>query len=365
MNSSRVATWISTGFAFLLLVSVVSTAAGLGDGAADKPYQPAADNAFNSRAELEAHYARQAAELDRRKLADLSALAQRQTGYDSESTYHAAFDLAVGRGLYSEAESLARAYLAHARGDHENFALAASIILIKQAERGEFDKSVVELKEFLKQRAAADVSDEHRLPAPLVCAVGEAYLQRLARGGRYDLAKEVCNLLSQTGHPDPTVKPYFEHRLARFEMVGKPAPMFEGTDADGKPVRLSDYKGKVVLIDFWASWAPPCVAEFAHLRELYHAYRGQGFIVIGVNLDSLGQDLNGNKSDPKEVLSTVRWFLLHHRAAWPEILGESAEATAKAYSVAAVPATILVGRDGNITHVELDGSACRRLSRTA
>ena len=53
----------------------------------------------------------------------------------------------------------------------------------------------------------------------------------------------------------------------------------------------------------------------------------------------------------------MRWFLLHHRAAWPEILGESAEATAKAYSVAAVPATILVGRDGKIAQVELDGSA--------
>ena len=68
-----------------------------------------------------------------------------------------------------------------ARGDHENFALAASIILIIEAERGEFDKSVVELKEFLKQRTAADISDEHRLPAPLVCAVGEAYLQRLGQ----------------------------------------------------------------------------------------------------------------------------------------------------------------------------------------
>ena len=169
--------------------------------------------------------------------------------------------------------------------------------------------------------------------------------------------RQVCSLLSQTGHPDPSVKSYFEHRLARFEMVGKPAADFEGTDADGKPVRLSDYKGKVVLIDFWASWAPPCVAEFAQLRELYHAYRDRGFVVIGVNLDSLGQDLNGKKPDPKEVLSTVRWFLLHHRAAWPEILGESAEAAAKAYSVAAVPATILVGRDGNITHVELDGKS--------
>ena len=74
--------------------------------------------------------------------------------------------------------------------------------------------------------------------------------------------------------------------------------------------------------------------------------------MIGVNLDSLGQDLTGKKPDSKEVLSTVRWFLLHHRAAWPEILGETAEAAAKAYSVADVPAAFLVGRDGIITQVE-------------
>ena len=134
-------------------------------------------------------------------------------------------------------------------------------MLIMDAERGEFDKSLAELKEFLKRAAAAEVADEDRLPAPLVCAVGEAYLQRLARGGRYDIARQVCSLLSESGHPDPVVKCYFDHRLARFAMVGKPAPLFEGIDADGKPVRLSDYKGKVVLIDFWASWAPPCVAD--------------------------------------------------------------------------------------------------------
>jgi thiol-disulfide isomerase/thioredoxin len=360
MKSLLAATGIFTGFACLLIIPVVRSAPSPDPGKADKPAQEAASKAFNTRSELEAHYARQAAELDRRKLADLAALAGRQTGLDAEATYHAAFDLAVGHGLYSEAEPPARAYLAHARGDHENFALAASIVLIMEAERGEFDKSLTEAKEFLKRRAAAEVAEEHRLTAPLVCAVGEAYLQRVVRGGRYDIARQVCSLLCESGHPDQVVKNYFSHRLARFDMVGKPAPMFEGIDADGKPVRLADYKGKVVLIDFWASWAPPCVAAFSHLRELYHTYRDQGFTVVGVNLDSLGQDLSGKKPDSKEVLSTVRWFLLQHRAAWPDILGETAEAAAKAYSVADVPATFLVGRDGIIAHVELSGEPLSR-----
>jgi thiol-disulfide isomerase/thioredoxin len=365
MKSSRAATRIMAGVAVLFIVPILHSAPVPDSGEADKPTQCAASGTFNSLSDLEAHYARQAAELDRKKLADLSALAGRQTGVDAETTYHVAFDLAVGRGLYSEAEPAARAYLSHGRGEHENYALAASIVLIMDAERGEFEKSLVELKEFLKQRAAAEIADEDRLAAPYVCAVGEAYLQRLVRGGRYDIARQVCSLLSASGHPDPVVKSYFSHRLSRFAMVGKPAPDFDGIDADGKHVRLADYKGKVVLIDFWASWAPPCVAAFPHLRDLYHAYRDQGFVVIGVNLDSLGQDLSGKRSDSKEVLSTVRWFLLHHRAAWPDILGETAEAAAKAYAVSDVPASFLVGRDGIITQVELGGEELSKAIETS
>ncbi len=58
--------------------------------------------------------------------------------------------------------------LTHSRGEHENYALAASIVLIMDAERGEFDKSLAELKDFLKRRAAAEVTDDDRLAAPLV-----------------------------------------------------------------------------------------------------------------------------------------------------------------------------------------------------
>ena len=355
MKLPTTATRILTGVACMLIVPVVRSAPGPKHDLGDEPAQVASGAAFGSLAELETHYARQAAELDRKKLADLSALAQRQTGADSEVTFRAAFDLAVARGLYSDAEPVALLYLGRERGEHESYVLAESIVLMMEAERGAIDKSLANLKEFLKRRGAGEVSDDQRLAAPLVCALGEAYLQRLVHAGRFDVARQACSLIAGSGHPDPVVKTYFDHRLARFEMIGKHAPEFVGTNVDGKPVRLADCQGKVVLIDFWATWAPPCVAAFPHLRELYHTYRDQGFTVLGVNLDSIGQDLTGKKPDSKEVLATVRWFLLQHRAAWPNILGETAEAAAKAYSVSEVPATFLVGRDGIVTHVELSG----------
>ena len=79
--------------------------------------------------------------------------------------------------------------------------------------------------------------------------------------------------------------------------------------------------------------------------------------MIGVNLDALGQDSTGNRADPKHVLSTVRWFLLQHRASWPNVIGDSAEAVAKAYAVNEVPTNFLIGNDGTITQVELSGQA--------
>jgi len=360
MNSSRTAARSVIGIAMSVVVAILPAAPqGFAGGGDPTPstVQAGDGERFGSLAELQTSYARKLAELDRKKLADLAALAVRQSGIEAEAAYRAAFDLAVARGFYTEAEQVARAYLAREHGEPESHALAASIILIGRAERGEFDASLADLKTFLARRAASEVADEHRLSSPLVCAVGEAYLQRLIRGGRFDIAREVCRLLMDSNHPDPVIRDYFAGRLARFEMIGKPAPAIEGTDVDGKTVRLADLKGKVVFVDFWASWCPPNVASFPHVRDLFMTHRGQGFAVIGVNLDALAQDPSGKKADPKEILSTVRWFLLQHRAAWPNIVGASAEATAKAYGVSEVPAGFLIGRDGVIQKVELRGKA--------
>jgi len=313
--------------------------------------------AFNSLAELEAAYEKHAIELRRQKLADLAALGQRQSGIEAERAYRAAFDLAVGSGLYQEAEAAARAYLAKSDGDPATHALAGSIIVVAHAERGQLDRSLAELKGFLEQKAAAQIPDDRRLPPALVCAVGEAYLQRLVRSGRLDIAREACRSLIANDHPDPAIDKYFSERLARLEMVGKPAPLIEGNDVDGKPVRLADLKGKVVLVDFWASWCPPCVASFNQIRELTLAYRDRGFAVLGVNLDGVAEDPSGNRPDPKDARAAVRWFLLQHRASWPSIVGDPAEAAAKSYGVNELPANFLVGRDGTIIQVELSGDA--------
>jgi len=310
---------------------------------------------FRSLAELNAHFEKEAVRLQASRIESLAKLAATAGGEEAESAYHTLFDLAVALGRFADAEPAARAYLGREQGEPENYALAASIDLIARAGRGEYDQCRADLEDFLKRRAAAS-DKSHALPAPLVAAVGEAYLQALGNAGRYDDARRVCELALASG-AEPAVKAFFEDRLALFSMLGKPAHEIEGTDLDGKPVKLSSLKGKVVLVDFWATWCPPCARAFPSLRELARHHKDDGFVILGVNLDHQAKAAEGEAA---KVAPIVRRFLIDHRAGWQNLSGAGADAAAKAYGVEQIPASFLVAKDGTIVDVDLKGEALDR-----
>jgi peroxiredoxin len=120
---------------------------------------------------------------------------------------------------------------------------------------------------------------------------------------------------------------------------GQLAPEFELRDLAGKNVRLSDYHGKVVLLNFWATWCPPCKEEMPWFVDLQQRYGAQGLQVIGVAMDD---------SDQK----TIESFAKRLGVNYPVLLGK--ESIAQAYGdVQFLPDTFYIGRDGKIVlHVQ-------------
>lgn len=119
---------------------------------------------------------------------------------------------------------------------------------------------------------------------------------------------------------------------------GKEAPDFVQNTADGKPVKLSDFRGKYVLIDFWASWCGPCREENPNVVKAYNQYKEKGFTVLGVSLDMPGQKEAWLKAIEKDQLT---WTQVSDLKGWEND-------AAKVYGVRAIPENFLIDPAGKI-----------------
>ena len=125
--------------------------------------------------------------------------------------------------------------------------------------------------------------------------------------------------------------------LSRAAGSRKAAPDWQLTDVDGKSVKLSDFKGKVIILNFWATWCPPCRAEIPEFVALQRKYADKGFTVIGVSLDEQGP-------------SVVKPFMARLGINYPVVMGD--QKTVGAYGdIAAIPTTFVIDRQGNIVNV--------------
>ena len=112
------------------------------------------------------------------------------------------------------------------------------------------------------------------------------------------------------------------------------SPSFVLRDANGSPVKLSDYKGKVVVLDFWATWCTGCKIEIPWFMEFQDRYRSQGLETIGAAMDDEGWE-------------KVRPYVEEHPFNYPIVAGNAA-ALAKTFKITGLPLTVLIDRRGRI-----------------
>jgi thiol-disulfide isomerase/thioredoxin len=114
----------------------------------------------------------------------------------------------------------------------------------------------------------------------------------------------------------------------------KAAPDWQLSDVDGKPVKLSDFKGKVVILDFWATWCPPCRAEIPGFVSIQKKYADKGFTMIGVSLDQQGP-------------SVVKSFMHSFGMNYPVVMGNP-KIVVDYGGITAIPTTFVIDRQGNV-----------------
>jgi thiol-disulfide isomerase/thioredoxin len=139
---------------------------------------------------------------------------------------------------------------------------------------------------------------------------------------------------------------YAQVAQALASMAAKPGigavPELSGTTLDGTEISLEDFRGKVVLLDFWATWCPPCVEGLPEIKQVYEKYHEQGFEIIGISLDQNIEPLNE--------------FIAEENLAWVNLFDADQESSlADQFSITSIPSLFLLDQEGTIVALDPRG----------
>ena len=132
-------------------------------------------------------------------------------------------------------------------------------------------------------------------------------------------------------------------KVQRSLVEGAKFPDFDEKDVTGKPISVANYKGKVVLIDFWATWCGPCVAELPNVLKAYEKHHSKGFEIIGISLDQ-----DQTRLTTFTMQKNMTWQQFFDGKGWGNKL-------AAKYGVNSIPATYLLDGEGKIIAKNLRG----------
>lgn len=144
---------------------------------------------------------------------------------------------------------------------------------------------------------------------------------------------------------------FYQYRQPRF-VAGEKAPDFSVTLANGEAFRLSDLKGKHVLLQFWGSWCGPCRAENPHLAELYRKYHNAGFEIVSIAIEQ-------NSRNWQRAIETDGMAWKYHAAEFGQFNGP----LARLFNIRSIPTTFLISPEGVIMGVRLSPEMIEKMLR--
>ncbi len=254
-------------------------------------------------------------------------------------------ELAAADTLIQKSKAFVNRHPKYEQVDEVYHILGTTLISFERTEEG-----IAVLEELIKYYPTADYAEKGML------ALGLAYdktkqhnkadvvYKKLVRKFPFkDSGKAAQRLLekewsARTGEsPIPT-----GNRSDPNAWVGKPAPDFQVATLTGEDLSLEKYRGQVVLLDFWATWCGPCIAEMPNVKRTYEKYKNQKFEIIGISLD--------------RSMSALKGYIDKEGIAWPQYL-DSGSRLGDMYQVRSIPSTFLIDGKGIIRKTNLQGGA--------
>ncbi len=281
----------------------------------------------------------------------LAAIVERQLGEvidyieqhpdaaDIGDAYELAFHSAQKHGLQHKVMGLADAYIERPDARSSLVKLAKQVRVLGLARAGKTTEAVGAFGDVLRSVSIRE-PDEPLQTAKLLAS-------ELQVAGDAQSARQTYDRLSTAFFLNSFVRRLCDGRITKLQMVGEDAPALTSDSINGDAIDLAALKGKVVLVDFWATNCPPCLEEFPKLKKLYADYHEKGFEVIGVSLD--------------EERDTVNQFQEKWELPWPLVVSIQGRGPIRnRYRVETIPSMFLVGKDGKIIGADLTSDALRR-----